>query len=212
MRCSIRNVCWTDMKLVAALRNFVQWPSNHAHYRIPTNTPPLTAAKYIICWPPYKEHGKESVKTGTDAQRATSICPLVYINIAFSSLPLLFRPFPPLRSSRSPVTKHAQCQHATRIADSRWVWLPNMPEPSRTMFVKFPDTVDVSFYLCLFYCRDSDSCLLRILLGPYAKWWEVTFGVVMHCVFVCLSDRVKQLPLDGFSWNLIFEYFSTICH
>jgi hypothetical protein len=48
------------------------------------------------------------------------------------------------------------------------------------------------------------------LLGAFAKLGIVTTSFVMS---VCLSVRshgTTRLPLDGFSWNLIFEDFSKI--
>ena len=41
-------------------------------------------------------------------------------------------------------------------------------------------------------------------LGPLAKLWKSTVSFVMS---VCPHAR----PLDGFSWNFIFKYFSKIC-
>jgi len=124
------------MKLVVTFRNFAKKPKSHAQCRIQTHaqcriqthTPAFTAAKYTVCWPPYKDHSNGPAKNGTHVQRAMSIWRLVHINFAVSSLPLLFRLTLLLRSSHSPVMMHAHCQHTTRIADSCWLWLPNMPE------------------------------------------------------------------------------------
>jgi hypothetical protein len=47
-------------------------------------------------------------------------------------------------------------------------------------------------------------------LGAFAKFRKATFIVVI----IRLSARLQgktQLPLDGFSLSLIFEYFSKIC-
>jgi hypothetical protein len=46
-----------------------------------------------------------------------------------------------------------------------------------------------------------------IFLSAFAKLRKATVSFVMSA---CLSDcrhRTIRLPLDGFSWNLIFEYF-----
>jgi len=46
-----------------------------------------------------------------------------------------------------------------------------------------------------------------VLLGAFAKLRKGTI-----CFIMFLSPhRITQLPLDGFSWNLIFEYFFKIC-
>jgi hypothetical protein len=50
-------------------------------------------------------------------------------------------------------------------------------------------------------------------LGAFAKLRKWTIGFVM-CVCVCPSvfpHGTTRLPLDGFSWNLICDYFSKIC-
>jgi hypothetical protein len=44
-------------------------------------------------------------------------------------------------------------------------------------------------------------------LGPFAKLWRATISFVLS---VC-SHEITRLPLDVFSWNLIFENFSKIC-
>jgi len=43
--------------------------------------------------------------------------------------------------------------------------------------------------------------------GAFAKLQKATISVVMS---VCTYETMR-LPLDGFSWNYIFEYFSDIC-
>jgi hypothetical protein len=57
---------------------------------------------------------------------------------------------------------------------------------------------------------------IAAFLGAFAKLEKkVTVGfVIAVCLSVCLSVRphgATGLPLEGFSWNLIFEYFSKIC-
>jgi hypothetical protein len=63
-------------------------------------------------------------------------------------------------------------------------------------------------------------CLL--FLGAFAKLRKVTMAFVTSpvcpsiglsvCLSLCLCPHgTTQLPLDGFSWNLIFEYFWKIC-
>jgi len=54
-------------------------------------------------------------------------------------------------------------------------------------------------------CEIANLCTQ--FLGAFAKLWKVTISFVMTvCLSVCLH-RTTRLPLDGFSWNLIFEYF-----
>jgi hypothetical protein len=46
-----------------------------------------------------------------------------------------------------------------------------------------------------------------IILGAFAKLWKATIRFAMS---VC-PHGTSQLPLDGFPWDLIFEYFPKIC-
>ena len=54
------------------------------------------------------------------------------------------------------------------------------------------------------------------LVGVFAKVQKVPVTFIMAvCQCVCLSvgclHGTDWLPLDGFSWNLIFDYFSKVC-
>jgi len=52
------------------------------------------------------------------------------------------------------------------------------------------------------------NCTNASFLGTFAKFWKVTVSLIMS---VCLSvhlHETTQLPLDGYSCNVIFEYFS----
>jgi hypothetical protein len=59
----------------------------------------------------------------------------------------------------------------------------------------------------------STCCFSR----AFAKLRKTTINVVMSvrlCLSVRPSDRPQgttRFPVDGFSWNFIFEYFSKIC-
>jgi len=51
-----------------------------------------------------------------------------------------------------------------------------------------------------------------LFLGAFAKLWN---AIVIFVISVCPSIRpsarphgTARFPLDGFSWNLVFEYFS----
>jgi len=47
------------------------------------------------------------------------------------------------------------------------------------------------------------------LLGAFTKLRKATISFVLS---VCLSPLgIVRLPLDRFSWNLVFENFSKIC-
>ena len=65
--------------------------------------------------------------------------------------------------------------------------------------------------VCLFVCLFV-ACYETALLGTFTKLWKVTISFIMS---VCPSVSVRVwphgttwLPLDEFSWNLIFEYLS----
>jgi len=49
---------------------------------------------------------------------------------------------------------------------------------------------------------------LFYFLGAFAKLQKATITFVMSA---CLSARDNSAPLEGFSWNFIFRYFSKIC-
>ena len=53
-----------------------------------------------------------------------------------------------------------------------------------------------------------------MFIGAFAKLQQVTISFVMSCRSVCLyvcPHGTTQLPLDGFSWDLMFEYFLKMC-
>jgi len=51
----------------------------------------------------------------------------------------------------------------------------------------------------------------RLVLGVFAKLWKATFSFVMSvCLSVC-PHGTNRLLLEGFSWNMIFQYFSKMC-
>ena len=59
-------------------------------------------------------------------------------------------------------------------------------------------------------CKQVDTST-AFFLGAVAKLRKATISPAM---IVCLSVRpngITRFPLDGFSWNFIFEYFSKIC-
>jgi hypothetical protein len=48
-------------------------------------------------------------------------------------------------------------------------------------------------------------------LGAFAKLRKATISFVMSVRLSIRPHRTPRLPLDGFSWNFLFEYFSKIC-
>jgi len=69
----------------------------------------------------------------------------------------------------------------------------------------------------LFVERNLIKCNMIIfkvglfILGAFAKLLKATIRFVMSvCPSVC-PPRTTRLPLDGFSCDLMFEYFSKIC-
>jgi hypothetical protein len=49
-------------------------------------------------------------------------------------------------------------------------------------------------------------CVIKPCLEEKAKMWKA--NVAFSCLSVCPPHGRTRLPLDGFSWNLILEYFS----
>ena len=54
------------------------------------------------------------------------------------------------------------------------------------------------------YCYDD-------LLDKFVKLWKATPSFVVSVRPYVRPHWTARLPLDGFSWNFIFEYFSKIC-
>jgi len=59
----------------------------------------------------------------------------------------------------------------------------------------------------LYKIQFAGTNLCRTLLGAFTKLRKVTISFVMS---IC-PRGTNRLPLDGFSWNLIFEQFLKIC-
>jgi hypothetical protein len=70
-------------------------------------------------------------------------------------------------------------------------------------------TVSMNGFQCL--CSQTSVkwaiCVLSLLQDAFAKWRKVT----AHVVGSVRPRETTRLPLDRFSLNLIFEYFSKIC-
>jgi len=58
------------------------------------------------------------------------------------------------------------------------------------------------------YCLFGVSCFF---LDAFAKFRKATVSVVMSVRLSVCPHGTTRLPLDGFSWNLIFERVSKIC-
>ena len=68
----------------------------------------------------------------------------------------------------------------------------------------------LSYVLSISSCNCPYKALTDWFLGAFAKLWETTTSFVMS---VCPSVRphgTTRLPLDGFSWNSLHEYFFLI--
>jgi hypothetical protein len=67
----------------------------------------------------------------------------------------------------------------------------------------------LSVFRC--YSSSASSRNLRGFVGAFAKLRKATINFVMSvCRSVCAHGTSRR-SLDGFSWNLIFEYFLKIC-
>ena len=59
-----------------------------------------------------------------------------------------------------------------------------------------------------FSCNNQHACIkTATVLGATAKLRIATFSFVMSI----WPHGTSRLPMDGFSWNLIFEYISKVC-
>ena len=117
------------------------------------------------------------------------------------------------------------CWHISTASDSAFqcelLWKNHRPVRFGVTFL-FNMNNDVS---CIKRCqsqtgtlgiKSSTSCFSCIgrffLLGAFAKFPRATIS--LSCLHVGPYVRPRgttRLPLAGFSWNLIFEYFSKIC-
>jgi hypothetical protein len=61
------------------------------------------------------------------------------------------------------------------------------------------------------YYKDVCSGPFSGILGIFAKLQKVT-NIHHVCLSICLSAQKNSTPLKEFSRNLVFEYFSKICH
>jgi hypothetical protein len=95
-------------------------------------------------------------------------------------------------------------------------YFPSGQEIPRVLWnPKFITVFTTTRYLSVFWTRSirttlSNPALLRSVLGAFAKLRKGTISLVIS---ISLSARLHgqtRLPLNWFSWNLIFEYFSKI--
>jgi hypothetical protein len=71
--------------------------------------------------------------------------------------------------------------------------------------------LDLARGLLSLYGMFLNSMLILMVLGAFAKFLKTTMSLRLSiCSSVCPHGTVR-LPLDGFSRNLVFEYFSKIC-
>ena len=54
-------------------------------------------------------------------------------------------------------------------------------------------------------------CFISWFLGAFAKLWKATSGFITSIRPPVRPHETTRLPLDGFSWNLMYECFSKIC-
>jgi len=50
-----------------------------------------------------------------------------------------------------------------------------------------------------------------ITLGAFSTFLNATIGCIMSVLLSILPHGTTRLPLNGFSWNLVYEYFSKFC-
>ena len=70
------------------------------------------------------------------------------------------------------------------------------------------------FFLCLvllFSCFWFIGLVTGLLLAEFAKFRNATVSFVMFVRPSVCPLGTTRLPLDGFSWNLIFECFLKVC-
>jgi hypothetical protein len=69
----------------------------------------------------------------------------------------------------------------------------------------------VIIILTIIYLIHISATHVSLLLGALAKLWAATINFVTSVHPSVRLHETTRLPLDGFSWNKIFGYFSKIC-
>ena len=107
------------------------------------------------------------------------------------------------------------CEHVIRITETWQQSKPNVCYDSSSSSPPLPPRLILVIHrlvsLLLFFCSPFFVSYLCPFLGAFAKLRTATNDVVMSfCLSVC-PHGTTRLPLDGFTWNLIFEDFKNIC-
>jgi hypothetical protein len=68
----------------------------------------------------------------------------------------------------------------------------------------------------LLYCTRAEHCnkysnSYSLFSSAFAKFWKATISFDVSVCPSVLPIGTTELPRDGFSWDLVFEYFSKIC-
>ena len=78
-------------------------------------------------------------------------------------------------------------------------------------FVLNSKTPSSNLTLLLSSYFSTQSCHIRGFLGVFAKLPKATISFFMFVLPSVFPHGTTRLPLDSFSWNLTFEYFSKNC-
>ena len=101
--------------------------------------------------------------------------------------------------------------HQASCFCSSWSWTTTTAsvttEPRSSMPTIALKSAVVTIYTACFNVTKYTFRHTVCLLGAFGKLGKVTVNF-----FLCVPPHgTTRLPLDGFSWNLMFEYFSKIC-
>ena len=91
-------------------------------------------------------------------------------------------------------TDHWKCSRSAALNIHQMAWM------IRNVFIVF---IRAQF-------RTADTKAFWARLGAFAKFWKATVSFVTSVRLSLLPHGTTRFPLDGFSWNLIFGYFSKI--
>jgi hypothetical protein len=129
--------------------------------------------------------------------------PVIYTSFPVLSSELL-KNFPAVYINRRSVPLH-KSTHATGLI------------PSQMKLVHTSTSYFIILHLNIIIPRVSKtmakevSIFVLTILYASAKFRKVTSSFVISVYLSIRPPRTTRLPLEGFSWNLIFEYFSKIC-
>jgi len=69
--------------------------------------------------------------------------------------------------------------------------------------------------MATYYKKHADTlCGSNAVISAFVQLRQLTLSFVMYvCTYVCMYDLpygTPRLPMDGFSWNFVWEFFKNL--